>query len=85
MVVMPGADRNDAQQAAERLRAAVEAATFSAPSGHTVKLTVSVGIGCTYGRPTTPEGLLHAADTALYAAKAGGRNRVETAPPPDIR
>ena len=79
VVVMPGADREDAVMAAERLRSAVEAADFAGPSGQRVVLTVSVGVGCATGAPVTPDALLHAADTALYAAKAGGRNRVELA------
>ena len=79
VVVMPGADVDDASQAAERLRCAVEAADFACPGGQRVGLTVSVGVGCATGAPVTPEALLQAADTALYAAKAGGRNRVELA------
>jgi two-component system cell cycle response regulator len=79
VVVMPGADQDDASQAAERLRSAVEAVEFICPSGQRVGLTVSVGVGCATGAPVTPDALLHAADTALYAAKAGGRNRVELA------
>ena len=79
VVVMPGAGQEDASQAAERLRSAVEAATFIGPTGFRIELTVSVGVGCATGAPVTPEALLHAADTALYAAKAGGRNRVELA------
>ena len=79
VVVMPGADVDDASQAAERLRSAVEAVNFAGPAGTRVGLTVSVGVGCTTGASVTPDALLHAADTALYAAKAGGRNRVELA------
>lgn len=79
VVVMPGADRDDELQAAERLRAAVEAAEFWDPSGQRLGLTVSVGVGCAIGTAGSPDALLHAADTALYAAKAGGRNRVELA------
>jgi len=79
VVVMPGADVDDASLAAERLRAAVQAAAFQSPSGDLVGLTVSVGVGCATGASVTPEALLQAADTALYAAKAGGRNRVELA------
>ena len=79
VVVMPGAGQDDASQAAERLRSAVEAAEFICPSGQRVGLTVSVGVGCATGATVTPEALLQAADTALYAAKAAGRNRVELA------
>ena len=80
VVVMPGTDAEDAMQAGERLRAAVESAAFRSVSGEQMKLTVSVGVGCATGEPTTPETLLRAADIALYVAKAGGRNRVELAP-----
>jgi len=76
VVVMPGADQDDAMLAAERLRAAVESAVFNVPSGERLPLTVSVGIGCAAGRTTTPDALLNTADAALYAAKAAGRNRV---------
>ena len=80
VVVMPGASRDDAEQAAERLRSAVERAEMSGPSGDRIFLTVSIGVGCSAETPVTPEALLNGADTALYAAKAAGRNRVVTTP-----
>ncbi|MEJ0015421.1 MAG: PleD family two-component system response regulator [Acetobacteraceae bacterium] len=81
VVVMPGTGLDDASQAAERLRAAVEATSFVWQAGAPCRLTVSIGVACTDHHSGTPEALLHAADIALYAAKRAGRNRVEVAAP----
>lgn len=81
VVVMPGASIDDAVQAAERLRQAVETTLFAWDVGTQFRLTVSVGVAGASSPPVTPEALLHAADLALYAAKRGGRNRVEVAAP----
>jgi PleD family two-component response regulator len=42
--------------------------------GHDLQATVSVGVGLGIG-PETVEQLLKAADTAVYEAKHGGRDR----------
>ena len=81
VVVMPGTGADDAAQAAERLRAAVERMPFAWAPGSQCRLTVSIGVACSRQASGTPEALLHAADLALYAAKRGGRNRVEVAAP----
>lgn len=62
---------------AERVREAFEGAGIVVEEG-AVDTTVSIGVA---GGPagTELEVLLAAADTALYQAKRGGRNRVETA------
>ncbi len=41
------------------------------------ELSCSIGVACFPTHGTDTETLLHAADAALYAAKRGGRNRVE--------
>jgi len=63
--------------AAERVRECFEAAGIACDEGP-VDTTVSIGVA---GGPagTELEVLLAAADTALYQAKRGGRNRVEAA------
>jgi diguanylate cyclase (GGDEF)-like protein len=55
---------------AERIRAAVAAIPLA-----TRPVTVSIGVAVTEGG-TSAELLVEAADRALYAAKAEGRNRV---------
>jgi two-component system cell cycle response regulator len=79
VVVMPGASPTDARHAAERLRSSVEAMPFLAAPNTMHTITISIGAAYTNKRETTPEQILQAADTAMYRAKAGGRNRVEYA------
>ncbi len=63
-----------AQILAERIRAAVEAATFPG----NLKLTVSIGVAATEDEAQFTS-LMEKADEALYEAKEGGRNRVAMA------
>jgi diguanylate cyclase (GGDEF)-like protein len=77
-VVLPGADRGSALAAAERLRSAVESATFG-PSANSNRLTVSVGVAVYPEDADDASSLLAAADSALYAAKRAGRNTVRAA------
>ncbi len=79
VVVMPGTGLDDASQAAERLRVAVETAPLAWEPGRHGRLTISVGVACRGRNLLSPEALLHAADLALDAAKRAGRNRVEVA------
>lgn len=62
---------------AERVRAAVAERPFDASAGG-IAITASLGAAC-LRRGESGAGLLARADDALYAAKAGGRNRVEAA------
>jgi diguanylate cyclase (GGDEF)-like protein len=75
-VLLPSTDQLGAREVAERLRLLV--AAHVSTGGH--PLTVSVGAATLWPRPTTAaDELVGAADGALYAAKRGGRNRVEAA------
>jgi len=70
LVVMPGAKREVATQTAEQLRALVAESSLG--------VTVSIGVArCTPQPDCRLADLIQAADVALYAAKRGGRNRVE--------
>ena len=74
LLILPGTSLTNAASRAEQLRCEVQAAHIPCPQG-VVRLTASFGVAS--GIPSDAESLLHAADTALYRAKANGRNRVE--------
>ena len=62
------------------MRAALAATRIDGlPEG--VKITASFGVA-SIGPDESLESAMQRADKALYAAKAGGRNRVECAEPP---
>ena len=70
----------DAVTLMERLRQAVQAMQVPVAQGGQ-PITVTVSIGLARHTPADPlAGTLERADRALYAAKAGGRNRVVPAP-----
>ena len=75
-ILMPGANLDDAATVAERLRAAMEKASEIDDS--LPHVTISVGLAAREDQRKAAE-LLSAADTALYAAKGEGRNRVRIA------
>jgi diguanylate cyclase (GGDEF)-like protein len=88
LVLLPEQSLDSAAQAAERLRAAVEALGLEHPGGGVV--TVSAGVAGLDDPERRPDELFEQADGALYEAKAGGRNRVHvhqgaTAAAPAIR
>lgn len=76
-IVFPGIDIAQAQQLSERLRATV-AATQLRHGQASVRLTVSAGIAAIDGGGSAAA-VLRAADLALYAAKADGRDRLQLA------
>lgn len=76
-VLLPQSDEAEALQTAERLRAAVQNLHFTVKEQQ-VNVTVSIGVATRVGLDT-PQSLIGAADTALYAAKHAGRNAVQVA------
>jgi diguanylate cyclase (GGDEF)-like protein/PAS domain S-box-containing protein len=80
MVLLPDSSLAGAAEAAEKLRAALEAEPISvdAAGGRvTLKMTVSIGAATlTREEPASFDDLMGRADQALYAAKLAGRNRV---------
>jgi diguanylate cyclase (GGDEF)-like protein len=71
-VLLPDTPARAAAAVAERLRASVQGGLSGAPG-----ITISVGYAClAAGEFPSPDKLFEAADAALYAAKAAGRNCV---------
>jgi len=77
-VALPETGLAEALQAAERIRAALAACRVGTPKGE-IAFTVSLGVAAAGDGHGDLETLLKEADTALYKAKQGGRNRVEAA------
>ncbi len=80
LLVMAEVTPDQARQSAERLRRAFDENPVRA-GGRDLPLRVSVGVALAEGGDASAESVLERADSALYRAKAGGRNRVETASP----
>jgi diguanylate cyclase (GGDEF)-like protein len=77
LVLLPGSNRRQALDAAERIRRVVEA-RCAMVADVPVALTVSIGVA-ERSAGDTPDTLMRRADDALYAAKRAGRNRVVAA------
>ncbi|XXF75558.1 diguanylate cyclase [Myxococcaceae bacterium GXIMD 01537] len=77
MLVLPQTNKVDAAEVAEKLRRAVAEATFLAvpnlPTGH---VTISIGVSNFPVDAVDQGAVVDCADSALYASKRGGRNRV---------
>ena len=84
-IILPNTDLAGATAMAEKIRAAVGGLNLPHPGnpegGHhvTASLGAATALSCAGGTLTMPSALLMAADTALYKAKSGGRDRVATA------
>ena len=71
-LLLPKTNASQAQQLAERLRAAVEAENLELATGETLRFTISLPVG----EEWDASDLIDAADRAMFLAKQGGRNRV---------
>ena len=76
-IILPDTDAARSYAIAERCRSSVSAEGYGGPD-----LTMSAGVATYPLHATDPDGLLRAADTALYAAKRAGRNRTSGHPMP---
>jgi diguanylate cyclase (GGDEF)-like protein len=76
-IICEGTDTEGAVNLAERIRRDIEEEIFHTDQG-TFKVTISMGIATYPVHARKKEELIEQADTALYAAKEGGRNRICT-------
>ena len=83
VVVLPDTGVDDAAVIAERIREEVmriDTRRWLADR----KITVSIGVTVSVPQADSPSTMLQRADTALYAAKRGGRNQVNVTLPVSI-
>ncbi|WP_245546665.1 sensor domain-containing diguanylate cyclase [Leeia oryzae] len=74
LVILPDTSLEDALIIAEKIRHAAEVRVMPVVK----QVTVSIGVAMADGEDKNEEEVVHRADIALYAAKAGGRNRVQS-------
>lgn len=74
-VILPSTPKTKGASIAERLRTLVESAEFNYRE-KLIRTSISVGVACFPEDGDSAESLIAAADKALYAAKARGRNQV---------
>jgi diguanylate cyclase (GGDEF)-like protein len=79
LVVLPATSPGEAAAMGERTREAIAAAPVPLPDG---PLGVTTSVGVASEATDGWECLVRRADTGLYAAKEGGRDRVVAGPPP---
>jgi diguanylate cyclase (GGDEF)-like protein/PAS domain S-box-containing protein len=82
VAILPELRADEALALAEEVRAAVAAHTFSVGGG--LHLTCSIGMASCPTHAQEREGLLSAADHAMYGAKRFGRNQVRAAHDPAV-
>jgi diguanylate cyclase (GGDEF)-like protein len=80
-LMLPNTATDGAVRLAEKLRATVADMIVLCRGQERGRLTISIGVATFPRDGATPDDLLHAADMALYRAKAEGRDRVCTAHP----
>jgi diguanylate cyclase (GGDEF)-like protein/PAS domain S-box-containing protein len=77
LLLLRGADAEASIHVAERLRQTVAELTVTSNEGVGIAFTVSIGVAQSLGDPI--DQTIRRSDSALYDAKAAGRNRVTTA------
>jgi two-component system cell cycle response regulator len=79
VIVLPNTNAETAAKIADRMRTSISGTTFNvgAQAGP-LTVTVSIGVAALEGSSDTMEAIMKRADEALYSAKRGGRNRVNS-------
>lgn len=85
-LLLPDTSLNRAREVADDLRVDIERVSVPLDGdGEVMAITASTGVAAYPDHGETVEGLLRAADAAVYDAKLGGRNRTRTALPPAVQ
>ena len=85
-LLLPAESLEPARRIAEEVRARIDHIKLPLDgSGELLGITASVGVASYPEHAPTADGLLAAADVAVYDAKLEGRNRTRMASPPGVR
>jgi len=85
-ILLPSMSLDRARDVADELRAEIEEIEVPVEGdGEVMAITASTGVAAYPDHAETVDGLLRAADAAVYDAKLGGRNRTRTALPPAVQ
>lgn len=80
-IVLPETGEEGAHAVAMRIQERIAKFVFLADRGSGSRLTASIGVATLPGAAATAEGMLQAADAAMYRVKEAGRNGVSIAGP----
>lgn len=79
VIVLPNTDADVAAKIADRMRRNISGKPFNVGAGNgPLTVTVSIGVATIDNQSDTMESIMKRADEALYSAKRGGRNRVNS-------
>lgn len=78
-LLLPDTGSDGATSVGERIRDRIAAHRFLASDGLSIRLTASVGVATLPDAATSFEGLVRAADMAMYRVKARGKNGIAVA------
>jgi diguanylate cyclase (GGDEF)-like protein len=84
VVLLPRASLENTRRRAEALRQGMKGLQLEQSGPLMPSVTMSIGVACSPVHGETREELIHAADVALYSAKARGRDRVVVASDGDV-